>query len=232
VIDIVIVSNSDKGILRSVTEMAIRTARQNAGTKIGKIVIVEQCRIAKPYPDTKMLYYDFEFNYNQCLNLGFSVCESQYVAFCNNDLYFEKDWAKNAIDAMQGYGYLSVCPTPKHQFRGVREGYTVGKRGEITGWCIIMDREVMERIHWFDCPVKFWYSDNVYACQLQKAGIKHAMVGNSYVRHLESVSIKKLANKRKRAEMMKGQEKLFNEYKKNVDSSTKIETKESKGNGG
>jgi hypothetical protein len=226
-IDVVIVANSEKGILRTMTNMAIRTARENAGVKIGQIVIVEQCLWSNPYPKTKMLRYDFEFNYNKCLNLGFSVCKSQYIAFCNNDLYFEKDWAKNAIKVMRQYKYLSVSPTPKHLFAGVKEGYEIGTH--VLGWCLIIDRVVMDKIGQFDTPVNFWYSDNVYALQLQSAGIKHALVGNSKVKHFTSSSLTKVVRGRERIEMQKGQEKIFNQYKKDVHPGIEIETKKGKG---
>jgi len=198
------------------TRNAIRTATLNAGMKIGKIVVVEECLTARPQPGTKMLYYDFEFNYNKCLNLGFSVCNSKYVAFCNNDLYFDVNWAINAVSA----GYLSVSPTAKHTFKGVVEGYTVGssrkKQGQILGWCIIVDRVVMEMIGGFDTPVKFWYSDDVYAEQLKAAGIKHALVGNSRVKHFTSRSLNnaKVVKGRERAGMQRGQYKIFEQYKK------------------
>ena len=190
------------------TRNAIRTATSNAGMKVGKIVVTEQCLTARPQPGTKMLYYDFEFNYNKCLNLGFSVCNSKYVAFCNNDLSFRDNWAKNAVAA----GYLSVSPSPKHTFRGVIEGYKIGK--QVLGWCIIVDRVVMDRIGGFDYPVNFWYSDNVYAEQLKAAGIKHALVGNSIVRHLESQSLRKVVKGKVRSDMQKGQYKIFEQYKK------------------
>ena len=216
-IDIVFVSNSNNSYLWLMTRNAIRTATQNAGMDIGQVVVVEECLTARPQSDTKMLYYDFEFNYNKCLNLGFSVCNNKYIAFCNNDLYFESDWAKNAIVAIKE-GYLSVSPTPKHIFKGVMEGYAVGfsrkEQGQIMGWCIIVDRSVMKIIGGFDTPVNFWYSDNVYAEQIKAAGIKHALVGNSRVKHLTSQSLLKVVKGKKRIGMQRGQWKLFEQYKK------------------
>lgn len=219
-IDVVFVTNSKKAYLWSMTRNAIRTARENAGVQIGKIVVVEQCLTARPQPGTKMLYYDFEFNYNKCLNLGFSVCNSKYVAFCNNDLYFEQNWAKNAIYAMKTHGFLSVSPSPKHRHSEIKVGYTVGK--QVLGWCIIVDRVVMERIGGFDYPVNFWYSDNVYAEQLKAAGIKHALIGSSTVRHLTSMSLRKVVTGRERANMQKGQFKIFEQYKKEKYANTSI----------
>ena len=211
-IDVVIVSNSMTGPLWSMTRNAVRTAKENAGVQIGQVVIVEECLTAQPQPGTKMLYYDFEFNYNKCLNLGFSVCESKYVAFCNNDLRFEQNWAKNAIYAMETHGFKSVSPTPRHIFGGLKVGYEVGKH--VLGWCIIVDRIVIDEIGGFDTPVKFWFSDDVYAEQLKAAGIKHALVGTSRVKHFTSSSLRKVVKGRERAAMQRGQSKLFEQYKK------------------
>ncbi len=213
-IDIVFVTNSKKSPLWSMTRNAIRSARENAGMQIGEIVVVEECRTAREQPGTKTLYYDFEFNYNKCLNLGFSVCESKYIAFCNNDLYFEQNWAKNAIYAMETHGFLSVSPSPKNISDGLKVGYEIGK--QVLGWCIIIDRVVMEMIGGFDYPVNFWYSDDVYAEQLKAAGIKHALVNNSLVRHLTSRSLlnKAVVKGKSRMDMQKGQEKIFEQYKK------------------
>ena len=222
-IDIVFVSNSSEYKLWEMTANAVRSAVRYASMPIGKVAIVEQCLWSKPQPIGKMLYYDFEFKYNKCLNLGFSICKSKYVAFCNNDLYFESNWARNAIRAMQKYGYLSVSPTNKHIFDGVREGYTIGKI--VLGWCIIVDRRVFDKIGQFDEPVTFWYSDNVYVDQIQRAGVKHALVGNSRVRHLGSGSITlRKIDPRLRAKYQKQQEKLFIQYKKDVNTSAKVKT--------
>ena len=211
-IDIVFVTNNKTSYLWLMTRRAISTARENAGMQIGKVVIVEECRTARELLGTKMLYYDFEFNYNKCLNLGFSVCESKYVAFCNNDLYFKQNWAKNAVYAMETHGFLSVSPTPRQTFGGLKVGYEIGKH--VLGWCIIMDRVVMDKIGGFDTPVNFWYSDDVYAEQLKAAGIKHALVGTSIVKHLESQSLRKAVKGKMRANMQLGQRKLFDQYKK------------------
>ena len=209
-IDIVFVSNSLNSYLWMMTANAIRTARINAGVDIGKIVVTEQCLYANPFADAQTLYYDFPFNYNKCLNLGFSVCESEYVAFCNNDLYFGDRWAKNIIRAMEENGYLSASPVHKHQFNGIREGYTIAR--EVLGWCIVAHRSVIETIGGFAEPVEFWYSDDVYAEQLKKHGIKHILVGTSYVKHLRSVTLRKI-NQRQRALYMKAQERKFKQWK-------------------
>ena len=210
-IDLVFVANNLKGSLWEMTRNAVRTAAKHASMPVGDIIIVEQSRYAREQPLGKTFYYDFEFNYNKCLNLGMSVCKSRYVAFCNNDLMFEANWAINAVKAMQKGDYLSASPTNKHIFAGIREGHTVGKM--VLGWCIITDRAVFDKIGKFDEPVTFWYSDDVYADQLKRAGVKHILVGNSRVRHLGngSVTLTKIAPKI-RGEYMSKQRKVFDEY--------------------
>ncbi len=223
-IDLVFVSNCISKLLWEMTANAVRTAVDHAGMTVGKVIIVEQCRHAQSQPIGRTLYYDFPFEYNKCLNLGRSLCTSKYMAFCNNDLYFESRWARNAIKAMKKYGYLSVSPSNRvNEFSGVEEGYRVAKR--LLGWCIITDREVFEKIGQFDQITRFWYSDNVYGVQLQCAGIKHALVGNSRVRHLTSVTLKKIPPSQ-RLEFMRKEKKKFDNYKlkRYADTGAKIET--------
>ena len=45
---------------------------------------------------------------------------------------------------------LSVSPSPKHQYDKIEIGYKIGKH--VLGWCIIVDRVVMEIIEGFDIP--------------------------------------------------------------------------------
>lgn len=229
IIDLVFVANCHTGTLWEMTANAVRSAVKYAGMPLGEVYIVEECRWAKPQPIGRTLYYDFEFNYNKCLNLGLSACKNKYIAFCNNDLYFESNWARNATVAMKKGGYLSASPTNKHVFAGVREGYTIGKT--LLGWCIITDRRVFDYIGQFDEPVTFWYSDNVYGDQLQRAGIKHILVGNSRVRHLGqgSLTLRKINNKL-RARYQKQQEKLFTQYKKDVRTRSQIQAETSHSN--
>lgn len=209
-IDLVIVANSFTVNLWVMTAQAIKSARKYAGMEVGKIVVMEQSRSSRDYPDAKTIRYTFEFNYNKCLNAGRSFCQSKYIAFCNNDLYFENNWAVNAVNAMKENNLMSVSPTRRHIFQGVRLGYRIGVH--VLGWCIIVDRKIFDYIGQFDEPVNFWFSDNVYAVQLQCAGIKHGLVGNSLVRHYTSRTDMAIRNGRK--ERRTGQKELFDKYKK------------------
>lgn len=221
-IDLVFVSNNTKVILWEMTANAIRTAMDHAGVKIGGVVTVEQCRTAIAQPQGRTFHYSSPFNYNWCLNLGFSFCKSQYVAFCNNDLYFDRNWAKNAIFAMKKHGYLSVSPSNRYIFEGVIEGHIVGEKGQLYGWCIIVDRKIFDYIGKFDEVCNFWYSDDVYAVQLRCAGIKHALVGNSKVKHLKTRTLRKVGRS-ERIDYTLKQEEIFLNYKKQMYANSGIE---------
>jgi len=73
-------------------------------------------------------------------------------------------------------------------------GYQV--RFHIAGWCIGVDREMFKAIGGFNEAVRFWYSDNLYAEQLKIADVKHALVCNAFVKHIDfgSKTLKSLSS--------------------------------------
>jgi hypothetical protein len=70
--------------------------------------------------------------------------------------------------------------------RDYYEGYGVGY--ELAGWCIVARREIFEIIDLSD-RVDFWFSDNIYADELQKHNLKHLLVKNSRVDHTVSKTL-------------------------------------------
>jgi len=205
--DVILVSNAKSPQLRSLTETAIMTCQKADSVKYN-FYVIEQCRKAKGYTNAKTLYYDFPFNYNRCLNLGIHCSESKYIALCNNDLIFKKDWGENMIQVME-QGYLSASPS-KEYFDGIIKSYRVGKH--LLGWCIVINREVIKRIGKFDESVEFWFSDDIYAEQIKKAGIEHILNGYSNVIHLTSKTLIKIKRQKQRY-FMRGQSRNFHRAK-------------------
>lgn len=202
--------------MRHITESAINSCIRSDDLD-WNFVVLEQNKENKPFKHATTIYYELPFNYNMCMNIGILHSSAPYVAMCNNDLVFYKGWATNIIKALKTFH--SASPTTKY-FDGIRLGYRIEK--EILGWCIVMRREVFDIIGYLDTPCTFWYSDNVYAHQLKRAGLKHVLVGNSLVRHLGSVTLNKM-NYSTRKYYMKKQFELFNNYKKQNHVSTSIE---------
>lgn len=164
---------------------------------------------------TKIFFQEEEFNYNRSMNEGFKYSTNKYVFFCNNDLIFNDGWADACLDVFNmGYKSLSpYCPVTHPQF--VKDGdyivvgYQVGFH--VAGWCIGVDRDMFKALGGFNDKVRFWYSDNIYAEQLKIADVKHALVCNAYVKHLDfgSKTLNSL-NPREKYKLTSAQTNMYN----------------------
>jgi GT2 family glycosyltransferase len=180
-ISAVIVSCQKSNYHRVITEQAIKSSGVEC-------IVIETNPQAKPY-DCQTLFWTKEFNYNKCLNWGIEHTNTEYIALCNNDLVFEKGWEK-ITDVMGHFELLSASPYSKYnphpqpykQGNEIHYGYQIG--WEMLGWCIVINRELLQTIKKLDETYKFWCSDNAYADQLKANGIKHAVVCNSIVNHI------------------------------------------------
>lgn len=183
-ISCVIVSCQKTNYHRVITEQAIRSSGVEC-------IVVETMPEAKPYntPKTQTLFWTREFNYNACLNFGLMHTNTEYIALCNNDLEFKPGWEK-ITDVMSYFNLLSACPfselnaipNPYRKGNTLHYGYDIGH--EMLGWCIVINREILQHIKKLDETYKFWCSDNIYADQLKQADIKHALICNSIVNHI------------------------------------------------
>lgn len=154
-------------------------------------IVVETHHNAAPYKDAKLtLFWGKEFNYNACLNFGIMHTNTDYIALCNNDLVFEKDWQK-ITDRMEARSIYSASPFSKNKCGhrnaytndgSIHYGYQIGC--EMLGWCIVVNKELFSIIGKLDESRSFWCSDNVYADQLQAHGLKHMLDCGSVVNHI------------------------------------------------
>jgi len=212
IIDVVIVSDAKTATLKKVTQNAIRSLHHSDNKIRFNPVIVESKSVK--YINAKVLNYDFEFNYNKCLNYAAGVCKNDIILFCNNDLIFTYGFMRGLLMARK-MGYDSFSPiSPGCGWHldykvgdYVIEGYDIGRN--ITGWCIGMTRSTYDTIGGFDESVSFWYSDNLYGKQLQSNNLKHCLVCNSVVFHRESATLNTLTQK-KIAEYTVEQNKIYN----------------------
>jgi len=221
-IDIIIVAASIDDNLKRITQDAINTCHKSEGNIDFNIIVIETSNRKVTYRDATVKYFiRDEFNYNLALNYGLKFCKYKYIALCNNDIIFEKGWASILIKQMKKHDALSACPyDPELKRKGeeISKGYSI--RIHLVGWCIFVDREVFKLIGHLNEEVDFWYSDNIYADQLKKAKIKHIMVYDSIVHHIENQTLNTCTNKQKSKIMhsqarkyAEAKEKLMNEYK-------------------
>ena len=198
-VDVIMLANTKDVSLYGVTQRAINTLQWSEKEYKFNINIVES---NKKLLDDGFVYYncnviipDEEFGYNKFLNHGLKFCTSDWIIVANNDLIFTQNWFSNLMEYQtKNPDVLSLSPwepnwhlklgmtTDQEAHLGYHTSY------EITGWCLVMHKEVIVRCSLFDPKFKFWYQDNDYALTLQKYKVKHALVVNSRVYHMVSGS--------------------------------------------
>ncbi len=224
-IDVIIISDAKNPQLRSITDRGIYSAIANETKAKVNIIVVEGNRNIK-YQNATMVYQEGHFGYNKFLNFGASFGTSEYIAFCNNDLIFGKDWASKLIHEMQVNNIDSVSPysanSQLHHKSGISKntgifyGHEIKKHFE--GWCFVWKRELWNEIK-LDERILFWASDNATAEQLKAAGKTHALVTHAIVDHPDNggKTLKTVPEKRRELTTLECQK--FNRlYNKNIEN--------------
>lgn len=214
--DIIIISYASTEENRLVTKDCIDSIlKTDNDNYYFNIIVVEQNKNVE-YEDAMTLHYDFDFNYNKCLNYGLSHSMAKYKGLCNNDLIFHDDWADGIVFALDnGFGSASPFCLKTHikwkePENTVIGGYRIDRH--VAGWCIFLTDETLSKIGKLNDGVSFWFSDNIYAEQLKREGIKHGLVCNSFVTHLGSNTLNQ-TNKREYYNITVGQKKKFEKEK-------------------
>lgn len=189
--DLIIVSQS-KDELIQVTQNCIDSALKD-GADVNVIIIETSGQRIEFKGANDYVLYSGPFCYNRALNLGLERAKGDVFILANNDLIFHQGWSKMGdLMAINGYHSASAINGMQNKFNlgnHVYDGYQISLT--LTGWCIFMDRYCYETIGKLDESVSFWYSDDLYACQLRAAGIMHGMFCNCRVDHIASRTLKR-----------------------------------------
>jgi len=214
-VDVVFLSYAKSKMHWNYTQNAIYTLLKSEENIKFNIIVIESELTAVPFEKAKTVYVKSEnFNYNAYMNLGVSFGNSRYVAMCNNDLEFKKDWCSILLREMRNHNVLSGSPMsdqaplqiPYRKSTHVRFGYNGSDH--ISGWCIMADRKLFELIGKLDETPRFWCSETYYAIQLKEKNIKHIFVPYSKVYHCCSKTLNTMP-KDKYVEMTKGEVKRY-----------------------
>uniref|UniRef100_A0A6M3KCV1 Putative glycosyltransferase n=1 Tax=viral metagenome TaxID=1070528 RepID=A0A6M3KCV1_9ZZZZ len=182
-IDLVVVSDCKTDALYQTTLKCISSWRKY--NTEGEIYVIEKQPIH--FDGCISVFQPEPFNYNRCLNLGYLLSKAEYFCFANNDVEF---LSPVPIEKLEKYDSISPVNTLWMHHKKVTKdikGYGVGVY--VTGWCIANKRSAMEKIGGFNDIVEFWYSDNIYALQLQKAGLIHALIADWAIKHHASQTL-------------------------------------------
>lgn len=160
--------------------------------------------------NVKVIQPNEPFNYNRFLNIGLKHCKNDWILITNNDTIYYEDFLENMFIANSlDSELLSMSPIDddyirhKDFDRSIDRHYGYRVSYEISGWSILMNRKVLEKIGNFDEQFDFWYQDGDYAKNLENNGIKHALITSSKVKHLISKS-HNLIEENKKYDMTRG----------------------------
>ncbi|MBZ4036568.1 glycosyltransferase [Flavobacterium sp. 17A] len=147
------------------------------------------------YPEfVKVIVPEADFNFHKFLNIGIKESKGDFVALCNNDLIFYKNWFSEILKIQKANPKIeSFSPSGKIDDFGFINDFELGYkvRTHVLGWCLVATKEVLKRIGYLDETFNFGYADNDYAMTLKKYNIKHALVNTGKVEHLEREKVKK-----------------------------------------
>jgi len=148
------------------------------------------------YPEfVKVITPEADFNFHKFLNIGIKASKGDYIALCNNDLIFYKNWFSEILKVKEENPSIkSFSPNGKIDDYSFDKTYELGYkvRTHIMGSCIIANKEIFPKINFLDETFDFNYADNDYAMTLKKYNIKHALVNASKVEHLDKKESQKI----------------------------------------
>ena len=193
-IDIIILSFAKDEQLKNLTIQTIDTvlASEKPEDIHFNIVVIESNNALKPYQfeNSVTIYPGTKFGFNKFLNIGIRATSNKYVCLCNNDLIFNKGWASEMLNFINGFGSDIIVTSPfcekSHvNFKDAQaplEGYF----GYFAGHCFFTTRETLALVGPLDEKINFWYSDSDFLELMAKYNIKHYLLPNSKVYHLGS----------------------------------------------
>lgn len=190
-IDVVIISNAKDFFHREITENTLKTLMEATNMCLVNPIVIESST-TEQYGNTTTIHPKESFGYNKYLNIGAKAGNSEFIAFCNNDLEFTNGWADKIIEAMNLHGLDSASPFCKINHNTERKRVTpnipvrFGNRVgfELCGWCIVMRRSTWEELGGFDEDFIFWCADNSYQEQIFEHKLKHALICDARVTHI------------------------------------------------
>lgn len=151
----------------------------------------ERVRVIKP---------NEKFGFHRFFNIGLDNTSGEFVAFCNNDIVFEKGWW-NAIMKVKTQHPKFMCFSPvDSSYPMMAEEIAKGKeyvigwenKRHFAAWCFVWERKVFETIGRFDETFDFYSADGDELQTLHYWAIPNVMVAGCEVKHLSQVVTKKV----------------------------------------
>lgn len=167
-----------------------------------EIVLIESNK-KNPYTygsDVKVVIPNEKFNFHRFLNIGVNKSDGEFVALCNNDIVFEKNWW-SAIMKVKQTNPKFMCFSPldrsypmmSEEVMPSSKKYYIGweNKKHFAAWCFVWERKVFDIIGKFDETFDFYSADDDELMTLRKYAISNVLVTASEVKHISQVVTKK-----------------------------------------
>ena len=200
IVDVIILSYTSPEI-HPILCRAIDTLIDSEESIRFNIILVESNKKVKyKYKDeVTVIYPKGKFNYNKSVNCGIELCskENKWVVVCNNDVEFDNGWfseilkVKEQTPDLKSFSPYTKTHASHDSFIESEDSFFEGTgiSVHICGWCLVFEKDLLTLISdLFDEQFEFWYQDDNYARCLIKHNIRHALVKNSVISHLGSLS--------------------------------------------
>ena len=163
-----------------------------------EILLIESNKLSTfTYPqNVHVLIPDETFNFHRFLNIGLTKTTGDFIAFCNNDIIFQKGWW-TAIKRVKEQHPKFMCFSPldrsypmmtEEEMPSTKD-YCIGweNKRHFAAWCFVWERKVFDIIGMFDETFDFYSADDDELMTLRKYAISNVLVTDSEVKHLSQV---------------------------------------------
>lgn len=171
--------------------------------------------------DLLLIRNDKNLGFVKAVNQGLVVSDAPYLCIMNNDTIAAPGWLEEMVSVIErnpSIGLLNPSSNTSGQFPGEKSiaEYALALKelkGQIQelytcrGFCMLVKREVIERVGLLDEIYHVGYFDDTDYCKrAQRLGYKTARAKAAYVYHKENVSFKTLKDNK---ELFSNNEKIF-----------------------
>lgn len=172
------------------------------------LLIESNNEITYDYPNSvRVIVPNEKFGFHRFLNIGLAEAIGEFIAFCNNDIVFQKGWW-TAIKCVKEQHPKFMCFSPldrsypmmSEQEMPSTKDYYIGweNKRHFAAWCFVWERKVFDIIGAFDETFDFYSADDDELQTLRYYAIQNVLITASEVKHLSQVvTIKQGINKYK-----------------------------------
>ncbi len=167
-----------------------------------EILLIESCKTSNySYREgVRVIVPDEAFNFHRFFNIGLDNSKGEFIAFCNNDVWFEEGWYSSILKVKAEHPHFKCFSPLDDKYPNMTAaalprdkafycGYDYGKF--FAPWCFVWERKVFKTIGRFDESFSFYAADADETNTLRYYAIPSVVVTGSVVRHLSSQTVSK-----------------------------------------